>query len=36
MRNEATCPYRNRDMAVAEPYAAKGMLPPCEERFRIG
>lgn len=36
LRNETTYPYRNRDMAVAELYAAKGMLPPSEGPSRIG
>ena len=34
--SEATFPYRNRDMAAPELYAAKGMLSPAEESSRIG
>lgn len=38
MRNETRYPYRNRDMAVPELYAAKGMALPSSEssEFRIG
>ena len=36
LRNEVEFPYRNRDMAVPELYAAKGMLPPSAESTRIG
>ena len=36
LRNKATFPYRNRDMAAPALYAAKGMLSPAEESSRLG
>lgn len=36
LRNEAVYPYRNRDMAAPELYAAKGMLPPQVDSGLIG
>ncbi len=36
LRNEATFPYRNRDMASPELYASKGMLPPSADGGLIG
>ena len=36
LRNEVVYPYRNRDMAVPELYAAKGMLPPQLDSGLIG
>ena len=36
LRNETTFPYRNRDMAARELFAAKGMLSPAEESSRLG
>lgn len=36
LRNEVVYPYRNRDMAAPELYAAKGMLPPQVDSEPIG
>ncbi len=36
LHNEVAYPYRNRDMAVPELYAAKGMLPPQVDSGLIG
>lgn len=36
LRNDAAYPYRNRDMAVPELFAAKGMLPPQADGGRVG
>lgn len=36
LRNEVVYPYRNRDMAAPELYAAKGMLPPQVDSGLVG